>query len=149
MKRPAFLYFHFITSFPCIIRFSIIWCTWIIYYCCSEHLAHSCGPGEQEVATGIFNSLVVVFGLNTVLQPVLSSQPAFLLRAHAADTNFKIMHTLVCSYMTSAQLLARATYIVLFDLKPLKQRRQLAGRYVLYACAKRNLRSPQNTLQSM
>ena len=44
----------------------------------------------------------------------------FLLRAHAGDANFKIMHTLVRSYVTSAQPLARV-------VKTAKQRRQLAG----------------------
>ena len=39
------------------------------------------------------------------------------LHAYAADTNFKLMHTL--SYVTSAQSLARAPHVVLFNLKAL------------------------------
>ena len=42
-------------------------------------------------------------------------------------------------------LLARAQYIVLFDLKPLNEDSNLVM-YVLYACTKRSTRSSQNTL---
>ena len=63
----------------------------------------------------------------------MSSQPAFLLRAHAADANFKIMHTLVSSY-APAQPLARAPYVVLFDLKPLnKDGNVQVGMYCMHA----------------
>ena len=62
-----------------------------------------------------------------------------MLRAYAADANVKLMHTL--SDVTSVQPLARAPYVVLFDLK---QRRQLAGMYVVYTWS---LRSPQNTFR--
>ena len=43
----------------------------------------------------------------------------FLLHAYAADhdANFKLMHTL--SYVMSAQSLARAPYVILFNLKVL------------------------------
>ena len=51
------------------------------------------------------------------------------------------MHT--WSYVTTAQPLTRALYVALFNLK----KRQLAGMYVLYACSKRSLKSPQNTLE--
>ena len=44
-------------------------------------------------------------------------QPAFLLHTYAADANFKLMHTL--SYVTSAQSLAWAPYVVRFNLKAL------------------------------
>ena len=50
---------------------------------------------------------------------LISIQSGFLLHAYAADhdTNFKLMHTL--SYVMSAQSLARAPYVVLFNLKVL------------------------------
>jgi len=79
---------------------------------------------------------------------LISSQPAFLLHAYTADSNFKLMHILY--YVTTVQPLANGPYVVLFDLKSLnKDGNWQACMFVLYACAKRSLRSPQNTLQSM
>ena len=67
---------------------------------------------------------------------------------YGVEANFKLMHT--SSYVTTAQQLARALYVVLFDPKPLNEDSNcMAGMYALYACAKRRLTSPQNTLQSM
>ena len=52
--------------------------------------------------------------------------------------------------MTTVQPLARAPYIILFGLKPLNEDNNWqACMFVLYACAKRSLRSFHNTLQSM
>ena len=66
----------------------------------------------------------------------------FLFRAYAADTNFKNAHFILRDYCAGP---VRRT----FQSETTKRRRQLVGIYVLYACSKRSLRSPQNTLQSM
>ena len=58
----------------------------------------------------------------------------------------QIMHDYLTLLLRSS--LARALYVVLFDLKPLIGDVNLKV-YMYCACTKKSLRSPQNTLQSM
>ena len=51
---------------------------------------------------------------------VVSREPEFLLSICAAGANFKLMHMCTCTWLLSS-LLAKAPYLVLFDLKPLNE----------------------------
>ena len=70
-----------------------------------------------------------------------------LLCAYAADANFKLMHIL--SYVTIAQSLARALYVILFDLKPLNEDSNCTGTcvFTVRMHKKEPQKSPEHTCE--